>query len=309
MTTADQPRITIVIPVWGNYVSLARHAVASVQADPTPTRVLIVDNANQPPLEGFEGCEIVRSGVRLSRGGSRNLGLAAVQTPYVMFLDADDALLQGGLVRLTEGLDTRPWCDAFIGRIVESSGRLHRLPRSFCGWLSRLPRVLGWVNAVWPVISLQGCAVLRTEAVRLAGGYCEVSTGEEWALGAILGFRGRLAFTQVPVLSYDIGPDSPGITWVSVRALLAGAGRVRQRLREQRPPGANPASLTVLAVVHTAVIVGIRPVVRCCLRPALKRRRAAGRAPDPQAKACAGGEGDDPADRGATVRCLSGGYF
>jgi hypothetical protein len=305
----DRPQVTVVIPVWGDFIEPARRAVASVLADRTPARILIVDNAHQPPLGGFSGCEVVRSDVRLSRGASRNLGLEAVESPYVMFLDADDVLLPDGLERLVRGLDANPGADALIGRIRERGGDLHRLPRSFCGRLSRLPRLLAWTHAVWPVISIQGCAVLRTEAVRLAGGYCDVSTGEEWALGTILGFRGRLAFTQVPVLSYDIGPDSPGIARVSATSLLASAARLRRRLREGRLPGVNFVGLTLLAAVHTAVILGIRPVVRRYLRPQMKRRRPAGRAPDPLVKARAGCESGDPADRVATVPGRSGGYF
>jgi hypothetical protein len=270
-TAAEEARLTVVIPVWGSYVNAARRAVASVRADPTPARVLIVDNGNTPPLGGFEGCEILRSEVRHSRGGSRNLGLAAVETPYVMFLDADDALLQVGLRDLAEGLEARPRCDAFVGRILESGGQLHRLPRSFCGRLSRLPRLLGWANAVWPVISLQGCALLRTRAVRSAGGYCDVSMGEEWALATVLAFRGRLAFTQTPVLSYDLGPASPGVGRGSTRALLKSAARLRERLQEQGVPLAGTPGLAVLMCLHIVLIVVVRPTVRRYLRPALRR--------------------------------------
>ena len=80
-------------------------------------RVIVVDNASERavPDLGSEA-RIVRSDVRLGVGAARNLGLAAVETGYVTFLDADDVLLPGALAFLVRQLEGDP-------RRVTSGGR------------------------------------------------------------------------------------------------------------------------------------------------------------------------------------------
>jgi hypothetical protein len=263
-------RVTVVIPVWGRYTSVVGDAVTSAQAD-AAARILVIDNASEPALAGLEGAEILRSASRLSRGASRNLGLAATETEYVVFLDADDVLLGGGLTRLVSGLDGHPACSAFVASIVEGSGAVHRLPRSICSGLARVPALLAWINAVWPVMSIQGCAIMRTEAVRNAGGYPDASSGEDWALATTLAFQSPIAFTREPVLRYWLHGQSPGVTGPSARALWTGAGGVRARLAEH---GASPAAMALLAAAQAIVILGLRPPARM-----LRRSAAALRAP------------------------------
>ena len=102
------PAVTVVIPAWGAYAEgPLREAVASVQAQNVAARVLVVDNASELPVTPPAGAELVRSERRLTRGAARNLGLAHVRSPLVMFLDADDVLLPGALTTLTAGVRRR----------------------------------------------------------------------------------------------------------------------------------------------------------------------------------------------------------
>jgi glycosyltransferase involved in cell wall biosynthesis len=263
MTGHEASRVTVIIPVWGRYTGVVGAAVGSARAGSVAVRVVVVDNANAPALTELDGAEIVRSEVRLSRGASRNVGLAEVQTEYVVFLDADDVLLPGGLDHLVAGLDRHPSAGAFVGRIVEGSGAVHRLPRSLCPLLARVPRLLAWTNAIWPVMSIQGCAVMRTAAVRAAGGYPDASSGEDWALATALAFGGPVAFTAKPVLRYWLHGDSPGVRGPTARVLSRSARVVRRGLAAR---GARRPAMALLAAVQTIVILGLRPPARLTRR-------------------------------------------
>src|SRR5947209_2428972 len=230
-TAAAVGRVTVVIPVWGSYVSLASEAVASTSGAAAVQRVVVVDNANDPPLQAFDGCEVVRSDRRLTRGAIRNLGLEHADTEFVVFLDADDLLLARSLPTLVAALDQVADASAAVGGIVETSGEPYRLPRDLARVLARRPRLFAWINATWSIMPIQGCALLRTASVREAGGYADADHGEDWALAVALAFRGRVVFTPEPALVYRFGADSPAESRQSRRLLLANSRRIRLRLR------------------------------------------------------------------------------
>jgi len=256
-------RVTVVIPVWGSYVELLPQAVASAHDGGLAPHVIIVDNASEPPVDPPDGCELARSHVRLSRGAARNLGLSFVRTEYVVFLDADDLLLPGALSRLVDGLEGCRDLQAFVGAIVESDGTPHRIPRVLARILARASRPFAWLNAIWSQLPTQGCAVMRTQAVRDCGGYPDASDGEDWVLGASLAFRGRIAFDREPVLVYRLRPDSPGADDTPPsRVLFARATRVRGRLRTDPRIRAGRLAVSVLAVVQVLAVVVVRPLVR-----------------------------------------------
>lgn len=270
--------MTVVIPVWGAYVELLPEAIASVRDGASAEEVIVVDNASAPSIAPIDGCQLVRSEVRLSRGAARNLGLSHVATEYVVFLDADDLLLPGALPRLIDGLASRPDAQAFVGRIVEADGAPHRMPRVLSRALARAPRLFAWVNAVWSLAPLQGCAIMRTESVRTCGAYPDASSGEDWVLGASLAFRGPIVFDGEPMLVYRLRPDSPGMgSGTSNRVLVANARRVRDRLRSDPGVGAGRAARTTLSIAQLLAVVVVRPVVRGV-------RGARQRAPAPAAR-------------------------
>ncbi len=78
---------------------------------------------------------MVRSERRLSLGAARNLGLQRVQTPYVLFWDADDTMLPRTLLFLEAAIEADPRLAAFGAAILEASGGRHRWPRP---WIARL---------------------------------------------------------------------------------------------------------------------------------------------------------------------------
>src|SRR5690242_10204527 len=94
-------RTTVVIPVWDEYVpDRLPQALRSIELqDPAPD-VIVVDNASAVTVPASPGISVVRAPQRLALGSARNLGLAQVKTPHVIFWDADDVMLPGTLAFL-----------------------------------------------------------------------------------------------------------------------------------------------------------------------------------------------------------------
>src|SRR5579864_1402987 len=94
-------QISVVIPAH-NRASLLDVAIASVLKSPLiahPEQIIVVDDDSLDQTEAVargHGVTYVRANYHnISR--SRNAGLALVQTPYVTFLDHDDAWLPGNM--------------------------------------------------------------------------------------------------------------------------------------------------------------------------------------------------------------------
>jgi glycosyltransferase involved in cell wall biosynthesis len=261
--------VTVVIPAWGSYASLVPRAVASVTGQDTPGRVVVVDNASERPIEAPSGAEVVRCGTRLTHGGARNLGLSRVATEFVVFLDADDYLLPGALGRLLGEIEARPDAPAVVARIVDASGALYRSPRGLAFALARWRRLFAWANATWSLMPTQGCTIMRTAAVREAGGYGDASSGEDWMLGARLAFGGRIGFDVRPALVYRSRDDSPGAVRASRRTMTENAALVRARLRDDGTVGV--LGLALLALLQTFAVLVAHP-----LAITLRRERRGG---------------------------------
>ena len=225
------PRVTVVIPVWGRYAQLLDEAVAGVIASTVPTEIVVVDNASDEAVQASPGVRVLRSSTRLSVGAARNLGLDAVRTPLVVFLDADDVILPGGLEALVEGIDARPELSAYALALLDgTTGDVHRWPRPVAGALARWPAGFALANTVWSQLPLQCSTVARTRDVVAAGGYDDSDVGEDWALGVSLAWRGRVGFGRRPVAVYRWREDSLGQASPS-GLLLEMARAVRRRIR------------------------------------------------------------------------------
>jgi glycosyltransferase involved in cell wall biosynthesis len=113
----------------------------------------------------------------LTLHGARNAGLAQVDTEYVVFLDADDALEPGYVKALSTGAaDLR----APAVRYVQPNGRAHA---------PYVPKVAGHQHACtgdclpdgnWLVIG----TMVRTQLLRDVGGFEPFTWSEDWAAWA-----------------------------------------------------------------------------------------------------------------------------
>jgi glycosyltransferase involved in cell wall biosynthesis len=151
--------VTVVIPVWDDYVRFLPEAVTSVRRDAPELPVVVVDNASTATLPDLQRVTVVRT-ARLTVGASRNLDIEQVETEYVLVLDADDKLLPGTLGFLASGLQADPSVSVCVTGILDAeTGERYRLPKPFVPRLSRWPRTF----AASLLCSASGCA-RRTRA-------------------------------------------------------------------------------------------------------------------------------------------------
>jgi len=262
---SDEDLLTVVVPVWDAYVADLAEAVESVRRQSIRARILVVDNASAMSVPELDGASIVRSSIRLSVGSARNYGLERVSTPYVVFLDADDLLIDGALETMLALARTRPRGVAWVLGIVDgTTGCRHRSPRRLGRCLAPVPPVFAVANAVWSLLPTQGSTLLRTARLRQVGGYDDSQRGGDDApFSAALAFRGPVAFSSTPGLIYRWGPASPGGPETSRTLIAANLLRVRRRLGQDRGLQAWARYiLPILPPSHFILLNLVRPAVR-----------------------------------------------
>ncbi|MDE5837351.1 MAG: glycosyltransferase family 2 protein, partial [Paramuribaculum sp.] len=116
--------ITIVLPV-RNRAELLPRTLRSIAAQSLrPLKVIAVDNGSTDSTAEILSKwaqEVAPSGIDVTvlseekpgASAARNRGLAEVTTPYVMFFDSDDEMLQGHLERLIVGIKNHPHTELF----------------------------------------------------------------------------------------------------------------------------------------------------------------------------------------------------
>lgn len=225
------PAVTVVIPVWDEYVRFLPATLDSLERQRPRPAILVVDNASRVPVAD-ERCEVIRSPSRLSRGAARNLGLHAVKTELVIFWDADDRLHDGVLGEMIDALeeDVRAVGCPMLER---GSRRAHRWPPRSTGRLCRHARAFALLELVWHRFPVTRSLVHTSEA-REVGGYRDADQSEDWPPAAALAARGRVRLLDRPGIDYRVHPGAP-----PARAeLLGAAAEARRAVRSD--PAADP---------------------------------------------------------------------
>jgi N-acetylglucosaminyl-diphospho-decaprenol L-rhamnosyltransferase len=169
---AGDRRVAVVVITYNRSEELARTLTLLEELPERPT-VVVVDNAS---VDGTS--EMVRTwhpGVRLfaldqNLGAvGRNVGVDAVETPYVAFCDDDTWYDPGALSRAADILDANPGVAVITGKIlVEPGARLDPMCEEMAN--SPLPRAAGVPG--YPLLSfLAGVSIVRKEAFQAAGGF------------------------------------------------------------------------------------------------------------------------------------------
>ena len=262
----SEDQLTVVVPVWDSYVGAPLdEAVESVRRQSVPARILVVDNASDVPVPAFEDASSLRCPVRLRTGGARNVGLEHVDTPFVVFLDADDVLVDGALEHMLALARRRSDAVAWVLGIVDgATGRRHRSSRRLGRLLAPFPPAFAVANAMWSLLPTQGATLLRTELVREVGGYDDSERGgDDWPFCAALAFRGPIAFSTAPAMVYRWRSASPGGEDTPRTLIAANALRVRRRLqRDAGLPRWGRWVLPALPTGHALALNVVRPAVR-----------------------------------------------
>ena len=222
----------------------------------------MVDNASEPPLENLAGVEVVRAPVRLTVGAARNLGLAEVRSPYVLFWDADDLMLPGTLRFLRDRIAAEPDAVLVAASILEGDPPFpHRWPRRWSDPLARWRRPFTLAHCIWSLFPSTGSALMRTEAAQ-AMGFADANSGEDWVLGVSLAFRGRVILETRPGRIYRRHAGSLWETQRSGAQLVKHARVVRDRIRsDPAAPFSARILLPAVALLQFVAARVVRPLV------------------------------------------------
>ncbi len=275
MSSAGSPRVTVVIPAWNLGSELVAAVDSALEQGPA-VEVLVVDNASDEPLPETGGRRVVLE-QRCSVAAARNAGLAGVNTPYVMFLDADDRLLPGTIAYLLGLMEPNPElvmaCATPLPWDMEADAPAHRppFPPRIAYRLCAQRRTFAFANLARNLLPVTGCSLIRTDLARDAGGFSESNFGEDWALGAVLALRGRVLIDERPGSHYAMrgGSLMARGEWSDI---LAARREIRRRV------AADPAT-PVGVRLSLPVVFGLQYV------SALRRRRYRRAGGAPQAPA------------------------
>jgi glycosyltransferase involved in cell wall biosynthesis len=258
----NEPDVSIVVPAWGDYAGQPlTEALESLHSQDLPARIIVVDNASEPPLGELPDVELIRSASRLTVGAARNLGLESVNTPYVVFWDADDLMLPGTLRFLRDRLAAEPGAVLVAASILEGDPPVpHRWPRPWTYRFTRRRRAFALAHCIWSLFPTTGSSMIRSEAAR-ATGFGDANSGEDWVLGVSLAFRGRVILEARPGRLYRRHSGSLWETQRSPSQLVLHARRVRERIRRDAGVPRWIRSLTpVLAAIQLVAVYLVRPL-------------------------------------------------
>jgi glycosyltransferase involved in cell wall biosynthesis len=202
------PSVTVVIPTRDRF-ALLQESVASVfDQRSVDWRLVVVDDASSDGTAGWldqlddPRVEIVRCTSNVERSAARNLGLARVATPYVLFLDDDDVLRPEALTRLVRGADAHPTAFAAAGcRVLfDEFGHRRRVP--WPRWtVCRRP----WREVLAGWIPVAGQTLFRTDLLRETGGWREdMIVAEDQEVWLRLGYERPAVLIPYAVMRYRL---------------------------------------------------------------------------------------------------------
>jgi cellulose synthase/poly-beta-1,6-N-acetylglucosamine synthase-like glycosyltransferase len=200
------PAVTIVIPVWDDYTELLPKCLRAIDREHVTTKLVVVNNASETRVDAPAAAGRVTLTSRVTIGAARNAGFEHVDTPYVVFADADDEIARGSLARALQLLERRPDACGVIGRSAVDRGegrvqrgirptRLYRFATHVAPWLVPFLWLVGYQGSITST-------VLRTRAVREAGGFADANMAEDWHLASRLARRGPFVCIDDPVRIY-----------------------------------------------------------------------------------------------------------
>jgi glycosyltransferase involved in cell wall biosynthesis len=165
-----RPRVSVVIPCYnqGHYLP---EAIRSATAADFVVEVIVVDDGSTDGTTRVAGeFTHVRAVRQANRGlsAARNRGFAECTGEFVIFLDADDRLLPGGIDTAARALLSRPECVMAYGRcvMIGPDGDVWPTPEPPSVRSGHHVALLR-TNLIW----MPAMAILRREAVAEAAGF------------------------------------------------------------------------------------------------------------------------------------------
>jgi peptidoglycan/xylan/chitin deacetylase (PgdA/CDA1 family) len=203
------PQVSVVVPAHEAAATLAATLDSLIEQAETGWEAIVVDDGSKDQTLALAGAYAerdarIRTLHRAHAGVSaaRNAGVAEARAPWVLFLDADDALGPDHLRRLLDGRDQHPEADVIHG-----------------GWQAAYPHKLGPLSPprdlanAFDVAARQAPFAIHaamTRRRRLAGqGFDEaMACAEDWDLWQRLARSGAVFRPADVVARYNIRPGS-----------------------------------------------------------------------------------------------------
>ncbi|HYI44353.1 MAG TPA: glycosyltransferase family 2 protein [Actinomycetota bacterium] len=233
------PLAAVVIPTH-NRCPLLQQSVASVLAQTIADwELVVVDDASTDStwewLQQLEHPRVAVQHLEESTGGqgARNLGLAAVTAPYVLFLDDDDLLMRTALEEMTSWLDKARGAVAAVGgqRDIDDAGNSKRFPQP---WIPL--RLSPWRELLFAWNATPGRVLVKTDTLRSVGGWREgLTSGQDRELWLRLALEGDFLFRPTIVMSKRAHGQGQRPGWREIR------DGVLDEAVAALPPSARPA--------------------------------------------------------------------
>jgi glycosyltransferase involved in cell wall biosynthesis len=181
-------------------------------------RVVVVDDGSTQPLPDLPAEVRVIRQENQGVARARNRGLAEVETPYVLVLDADDRIVPGALEKLRAALESEPTIGFAYGRM-----------RFFGDWNGELefPPYDPYELLYRHTIGLS--ALARQEVFRATGGFDpsfrQFEDWEHWVHALAQGWQGM----QVDAVTVEYRRHARSKHWVDRRSYRSAFRRLREK--------------------------------------------------------------------------------
>ncbi len=204
---AERQNISVVIPCF-NASSTLRETVESVLAQRIELEIVVIDDGSTDDslaiARSFGTALRVLTGPNCGVSAARNRGIAETTGEWVIFLDADDLLLPGTIVKRLEAAE-RSGADVVV---CDWAMDEHLRDRRSIDWtkVNANPE-MAIASGIW---AATGALMYRRDLVDKIGGFPErVTLGEDWCFLFTAAFHGA-HFVQADHtgMYYRVSPDS-----------------------------------------------------------------------------------------------------
>ena len=209
----DGPTVGAVIATYNSSRVVVEAIDSLLSQEPRPSQVVVVDDGSTDDtpavLERYRSrLESIRQS-NLGPSAARNTGWARLTTDAVLFLDADDVLLPGGLAaRRTLLADGQaPWAYT-EGLLQDSAGSRWPFSRSFS---PKRGRGRGWIfqDLLCRNFITTSALIVRRELLQITGGFDVSICGvEDWDLALRLAVRYPVRYGVEPTFVQRLSPNS-----------------------------------------------------------------------------------------------------